>query len=248
MTGELPRLARTRLADTVASLFEQKILGGEWAPAFQLPSESELVEQLGVSRSVVRDAMDVLSARGLVEVRQGAGTVVTAPTSQAYGQAILVLLQRAEVTVREIAEARELIETEIAGFAALRRTDDDRELLQHAFDAYRSAVEGRNWELTKPAHSEFHLAVLAAWFMPRRSRSFRVPIQQFLLASPWPPILDDTDLWDIGLHEEILVAINSGDRERARLAIQALPLSKRSALCGCAERDLPTLRAHREYQ
>ena len=62
-----------QLADRLAKM----ILDGEYRPGEQLPTERELAEQLGVSRTMVREAAKLLEARGLVEIRRGVGTFVS---------------------------------------------------------------------------------------------------------------------------------------------------------------------------
>jgi GntR family transcriptional repressor for pyruvate dehydrogenase complex len=218
MTDDLPRIGRARLPDTVASLLEDKILQGDWHPGRRLPSEPDLGLQLGVSRSVVRDAMKTLATRGLVEVRQGVGTVVAHPSSDAYADAILVLLRRSKLTVGQVLEARELIETGLAGFAASRRTDDDCGRMRNCFEDYRRAVDATDWALAQRKHTEFHLSILTAVQAPALE-ILLLPMQSIVLAAPLPPILDDKALWEVPLHEKILSAIERADAEAAREAV-----------------------------
>src|SRR5438132_4616388 len=89
---------RRKLADQVAALIEGQILDGSLAPGDRLPVEFELAEELRVSRTVVRDAMRALAARGLVDVRQGHGMFVSMPSPQAYADAACTLLARSDCT------------------------------------------------------------------------------------------------------------------------------------------------------
>ena len=74
---------RPRLSDQVTAELERRILAGELEPGGLLPAEPELGAELEVSRSVIRDAIRTLAARGLVEVRQGSGTRVSPPGAAA---------------------------------------------------------------------------------------------------------------------------------------------------------------------
>lgn len=65
------------LHEQVASWIEEKIVNTEFASGEILPSEKELARQLGVSRTVVRDAIKQVEARGLLEVKHGVGAIVT---------------------------------------------------------------------------------------------------------------------------------------------------------------------------
>lgn len=70
-------LKRPKLTDTVAERLTVAIRGGEFSPGDGLPTEQELGKRFGVSRNVVREAINELRARGMVETRQGFGSVVT---------------------------------------------------------------------------------------------------------------------------------------------------------------------------
>ena len=62
---------RLKLSDQVAIELERQILGGAYKPGHRLPTEPELYEWLGVSRTVLRDALRTLASFGLITVRQG---------------------------------------------------------------------------------------------------------------------------------------------------------------------------------
>jgi DNA-binding FadR family transcriptional regulator len=215
MTDTLPRQERVPLTEAVAGLFEEKILTGEWEPGRRLPSEPDLGVQLGVSRSVIRDAMKSLAARGLVDVRQGAGTQIAQPSAHAYASAILMLLRRSGLTVGDILEARELIEIGLAGLAASRRTEDDCVGLRGCLDRYRAAVDAVDWDATLEAHTAFHLAILSAVHAPALEILLS-PMHEIVLAAPLPPIRNEKSLWDVPLHYEIFFAIEAKDRDAAR--------------------------------
>src|SRR5919201_5149763 len=142
----LPQVGRPKLGEQVARLLEERILSGEWNAGDAIPPEQQLALQLGVSRTVVRDAVKTLSARGLVRVRQGIGTTVAEPSDGAYSDAIFLLLLRSSATVREVLEARELIEVAVAGMAAVRREDEDCERLERRLDEFAAAAEAVDWE------------------------------------------------------------------------------------------------------
>ena len=80
LAGAVPRRP-ARLATAVLSTMVDKIVGGELLPESSLPTESALCEVFGVSRTVIREALKLLEAKGLVRVRQGQGTTV-GPTEQ----------------------------------------------------------------------------------------------------------------------------------------------------------------------
>src|ERR671923_1437561 len=110
---------------SIASDIEELILRGDLPHGQRLPTEGELGEVLGVSRSVVRDAVRMLAARGLLEVRQGQGTVVAAPSDEAFGNAMLGLLMRSGLTMGDVIEARTALETQLAPLMAVNATSED---------------------------------------------------------------------------------------------------------------------------
>src|SRR5687768_13788307 len=126
MTDDLPFIGRTgSLSQRVADELTERILAGSWDAGTRLPSEPELSAQFGVSRSVVRDAVRALQARGLVDVRQGFGTVVRKPSDEPYAEALFELLVRTDLTIGDLVAAREPLEVAVAELAAKRRSDGD---------------------------------------------------------------------------------------------------------------------------
>src|SRR5919108_1225367 len=110
---------------SIASDIEELILRGDLPHGQRLPTEGELGDVLGVSRSVVRDAVRMLVARGLLEVRQGYGTMVATPSDEAFSAALLGLLMRSGATMGQVIDARTVLETQLARLVAGSATEDD---------------------------------------------------------------------------------------------------------------------------
>src|ERR1044072_1079194 len=70
----------TNLAKAITAELVQRIVRGVHQPGTPLPPEPALCETFAVSRTVVREAVKILQEKGLVQVRQGTGTIVTAPS------------------------------------------------------------------------------------------------------------------------------------------------------------------------
>src|SRR6266571_4421675 len=90
-----PRNDTTKLSDQVVAEIERLILSGELREGEKLPTEAELCQAFGMSRSVIRDAVRTLSARGLVRVQHGQGTVVDPPGESTVADALILHLLRA---------------------------------------------------------------------------------------------------------------------------------------------------------
>src|ERR671923_341114 len=104
---------------------ERRILSGELRAGERLPTEGELGQELGVSRTVIRDAVRTLTTRRLVRVRHGFGMEVAPPSDLPLAQALADLLMRSDVTVGDVLEARETLDRQLAPIAARNATDED---------------------------------------------------------------------------------------------------------------------------
>jgi DNA-binding FadR family transcriptional regulator len=136
-------IRRRKLYEEVALRIEEMIRSGRFAPGDQLPSEKTFMEEFGVGRSTVREAMLSLQKMGLATVRSGERARVTTPTAQVLvqelsGAARLLLAQ--EGGVQRFQEARSLFEVGIVRLAALRATTEDLQRLRDALEANRRAI------------------------------------------------------------------------------------------------------------
>ncbi|MFC5665630.1 FadR/GntR family transcriptional regulator [Kitasatospora misakiensis] len=149
---------RTPLSDQVIAQLRAQITSGEWPVGSRIPTEAALVEQLGVARNTVREAVRALAHNGLLDIRQGSGTYVLA-TSELAG----VMHRRfADADRAQVAELRTTLETSAAGFAATRRTDRDLALLDAALARREDAWRSGDAEDFVQADAAFHQAVVAA--------------------------------------------------------------------------------------
>jgi GntR family transcriptional repressor for pyruvate dehydrogenase complex len=129
-------LQRDRLYTQVADQIEQLITDESLRPGDKLPGEREMADRMGVSRTVVREAIRVLGDRGLIVVKTGCGTYVQKPSGQAAAASIerYLKLQQTGEPFAHIHEVRRMIEVETAGLAAERATDDDIARLQSTIE------------------------------------------------------------------------------------------------------------------
>lgn len=126
-----------RLTDQVADLISEEIRSGRLTPGDKLPTEVELVKRLGVSRTVVREAVSRLRNAGLLEPRQGLGVFVLPPRLEP-----LDLSPSSKDKVLQVVEVRRALEAEAAALAAERATADDVSTLRVALTAVDAAVGG----------------------------------------------------------------------------------------------------------
>ncbi len=150
------------LASRVTSQLESLIVDNRLQPGDRLPSERDLAQQFGVSRTVIREAVRALVAKGLLEVQSGSGTTVRNPTTQAISQSITLLLRRGQspLDYEKVHEVRRLLEIEIAGRAAERRTEEDLEKIEEILEAM-AALQDNVDELARKDVA-FHTALAHA--------------------------------------------------------------------------------------
>lgn len=216
-TVELRPVEKQTLAKAAMQSLLELVQGGSLAAGDLLPSQHELARQLGVSRPVLREALQGLAAVGLVEIRPGSGSYIGDPTAQTDPNTLF------EVVTHEAAletlEARMVVEVELAALAALRVTDADRRMLETILARLRRAV-GRG-QATVPITSDFHHALARAGHnavlgkmarllaRPRLAQGLRV---EHALPAIAAGEYDSHRL----LYEEVV----AGDPDRARIAMR----------------------------
>jgi GntR family transcriptional repressor for pyruvate dehydrogenase complex len=136
------------------------LIRGDWADGDRIPPERELCQQLGVGRASLREAMKALEIMGMIETRLGDGTYVC-HRSEFLSRPLLWAITSSRATdLRELVEARSLIEVQLAGFAAQRANSDEVKEIRSHLDQMEASLDD-NLAFQK-ADISFHLAVAAA--------------------------------------------------------------------------------------
>lgn len=155
----LPR-ARRSLSREVSDVLAERIVAGEFKPDSLLPPERELCETLGVSRTVVREAVKALENSGLVRIEHGRGTVVREANSTAVTASLKMLLRRRGDVAAHLTEVRRILEAGMVALAARRRTEKNLQRMADALQTMREKpdqVEGY-----VDADVEFHAEIARA--------------------------------------------------------------------------------------
>jgi GntR family transcriptional repressor for pyruvate dehydrogenase complex len=182
--GAPPRAQRRRLHDDVTRQLADWIVAERLAPGAPLPPEGELAARFGVSRATIREAVKVLAARGLIDVRHGIGLFVGDATARPLTDALSLLLQRQHVDPEALLEARLLLEVEIAGLAAQRATEEDLAAMERALAGLGRADQPLEAQMA--ADAEFHLALARASHNPvfaAVSEAVRQPLVESMRAT-----------------------------------------------------------------
>ena len=211
------------LAHDVVDGLTGRIRDGSLATGEKLPTEAEIMEAFGVSRTVVREAISRLQAAGLVETRHGVGTfVVGLPEGSAFriGRAQLATLQ----DVIAMLELRIGVEVEAAGLAAQRRGPENLQKMRESLDAFTEALEeGRD---AVSADFQFHLEIVRATQNPHFTQLLMtLGTAMIPRARLDAPASRDVERQNYlrrvhAEHESILDAIANRDADAARAAVR----------------------------
>ena len=147
---------RYPLSKQVSDQLEQMIESGQYEVGQRIPTEPELMEMFSVSRNTIREAIKSLTWSGVLEVKQGDGTYVRA-TNRFHAN---MKQKYAQVSLEDIAEARNAMEITISYLAALRRTDEDMEKITQAYTR-RKGLKDTVKENTE-ADVDFHMSIAQA--------------------------------------------------------------------------------------
>jgi GntR family transcriptional regulator, transcriptional repressor for pyruvate dehydrogenase complex len=149
-----------RLSDKVAEMMLETILSKRLDVGDRLPSERELGEQFGVSRTVVREAVRELVAKGVIEVRSGSGLRVAAVDASAVSESMSLFLRGGTMDFEKVHEVRRLLEVHIAGLAAERARPEDVAALRAVHE--RMQAESGDVEAAARDDLEFHRVIARA--------------------------------------------------------------------------------------
>lgn len=202
---------RPPLADEVTAKLRGMIHSGEWPLNVRIPSETELVSGLGVSRGTLREAIKALAHSGMLEVRRGDGTYVRA-TSEISGAA-----RRAyqDHSAAHLLEVRMGLDTQSARLAARNATPDDVAALRALLTARDQAWDVRDHEAWARADWSFHERVAKASGNPLLHdlyASFGAVFHQDLLEQLGRPGVDGLPREG---HDVLVAAIERRDEEEA---------------------------------
>ena len=138
--SEFSHLKNKLLAEQVEDQIYHYILDTPLEPGAKLPNEFELGEKFGVGRSTVREAVKLLSSKGIVEVRRGSGTYVVTTAKGLSDPLNLRSVQDKNALALDLVNVRLLLEPGIAEMAALNATEEDVERIRRLCDRVESKI------------------------------------------------------------------------------------------------------------
>jgi GntR family transcriptional repressor for pyruvate dehydrogenase complex len=210
------------LRDRAADELLEMVVSGGLEPGERLPPERELCERLGVSRTVVREALNLLEARGLISIEHGRGAVVSGGNTDAVRDALGVILRVRPKALWELLEMRAILEVGISGLAAERATEEDTDAMRVQLERMAASIDTPEGYVD--ADVEFH-ALLACAARNGVLLTMLEPIVDLLRASRRVSVSASrrpgSALRALGEHEEILRRVEAGDAEGARREMRA---------------------------
>lgn len=152
----------TKVYEQVIEQIQGMIANGDLKKGDKLPSERQLAEQLGVSRTSVREALRALQIIGLIEVRQGDGNFITESFDHCLFEPLSALFMLQESRPQEIVDLRRVIEVETATLAAQRITDEEIKELGELINQLKLLSEAQDEKNSVKVDKEFHYRIARA--------------------------------------------------------------------------------------
>jgi GntR family transcriptional regulator, transcriptional repressor for pyruvate dehydrogenase complex len=208
-------LHRTSTAEAVVNWCKEQLAKGELLPGQQLPSERQLQENFGISRFALREGLARLSALGILRIVHGKGAFVTDRVSSASLSSVLLPAMSADPdrNLRDLFEARLLIETELARFAASRHTQEHLADLDEILARTGESLD--NAEQFGALDYAFHQSIAHAAgnvFLRKMLDALSEQVRTFLAQHAQSPASRTAAL---RTHRDIVQAVRAGDADSA---------------------------------
>lgn len=221
-TSPFDPVGHESLADAVVEQIESMIVDGILKEGRKLPSERELAEAMGVSRPKLREALQTLERRGLVNVRHGEGTFIATLTGRAMSPALLALYARHGRAFYDYLEYRREQEAFASRLAAERATQSDKERLRDILDKLQTAWEEADTEASQEADLALHVAVVDAsqntTLIHMMASIYDLTRQGLFYNRKFLRTMDGTGKKLLDQHKEIVESILATDPDRAEKA------------------------------
>jgi len=227
--------------DEIAEELQEMIRTGRFRVGEKIPPERTLAETFKVSRTCIRQALQALTERHLLESRQGDGTYVRAPDPALFANQFAHVLQVQQETLREIIEFRLILEPQIAWLAARHITPEELDRLKIILcDQQRKVLAG---EVDAALDAAFHLH-LADASGNRIIQKVVYTLTEILDESRCESLQsEDRSHSSLMGHFEILDALEQRDSEMARVAMREHLLAIEQVLFGSeGEKEEPVAR------
>lgn len=209
----MARLRRTTLSYQIVAEVKAKILRGQWRVGTRLPTEQELCQEFGVSRSPLREALKILEAAGLIIIRHGEGMFVS-ELPEAFAKRSNFLTLKEGVTALHVLDVRRILELESIRMVTKAVPPVNVSRLKELLSLMEESKDDIN--AFREADVDFHLILGELSGNPILAQIFRELRYIFLEQMKRDPLVNEA-LRD---HAQILDAVQKGDADGAQCAIE----------------------------
>lgn len=201
---------------TVMDYVEQGIQSGVFED-LRLPKESDIAEIVGVSRTPVREAMKILEAVGVIEIRRGIGTFIRPEAASALSHLMMLNIVTNEATTKQLFEARLMVEQAAAEILLKTENEHDISVLTQANEKFRRVAEATDidYDAVTDLDIEFHKTIFALCGNPIIETIGNLVMEQVRPRIRDSHINEDPRI-SIEVHEKLIEAI----QQKSELAVQ----------------------------
>jgi GntR family transcriptional repressor for pyruvate dehydrogenase complex len=215
------RIGRTdTLRHEVTEYIKKLIEEGKIKPGDRLPTEREMAEQFGVSRTVVRDAVKTLTGIGILEVKHGVGIFAATPDSRFIARQLSGLVSNENDTIKNLFEVRMLLETAAAGWAAERHTEEDLELLLQNIQSHEASVNVNSINSLGEQDRKFHVLVAKSTRNPVIIRLMKSILDLLEVSNRKTLTIEGRAQQSVEEHKDIFRAIEKRNVDEAQNAMK----------------------------
>ena len=216
----LPSFKRNNLVQMVFDALKENILAGKFKEGDCLPTQELLAQQFGVSRTVMREALNKLSSLGLIESHQGRGTFIRSPDAKVVMEPMFHALMLDETSTRELIETRYYLEPIIARLAAKDAEPQQITALQELIGLMEQHYRHGDIEAFAREDLAFHLTLAECSknsILQRILGIIRDMLLDFIVKLKRTPGTPEQAIAD---HKKILAAVIQKDPDLAEQAMQ----------------------------
>jgi len=235
MTNLITEQRASRIASQLVELIEiMKLLPGD-----KLPPERQLAEMLSVSRPSLREALHILQAQGLVQIKHGQGSYVQEPL---VAQELRASMMSTTHGLNELFDAREVLEVPASKWAASKATKEDIRLLRTTLNQIDTATSSDpiDYDQLQILDAKFHLTIVG--IAGNRFINQTLNVLQDVMQMSMETTLKVSGRSEISRleHNQILEAIEAGDGDlAARLTLKHINGARKTAIEETKNRELP---------
>ena len=136
------------------------ITRGRYKPGTKLPNEYELISEMQVSRNSLREAVKILTAMGIVEIRRGDGTYVCSQVNPSAFDNVVYSIVSGQSTSGEMLELRQILDDATVRLAIEKITPEELERLEKNVQEMKNAIRSNDSETAQECDFRFHMMLI----------------------------------------------------------------------------------------